>query len=400
MHRTHWLTRLAGGLTTALAVALALAAALIGTPAAAARAAITSAASVIGYVYVNDNTAGANTVAGFAQHADGQLTPLSGSPFAAGGAGTGASFGSQGALQLSADRSFVLAVDAGSSQISVLSVHGDGSLTQVSGSPVAAGGVKPVSLAVHGHLVYVANAGSSTEQPNYMGFTLDAGGALAPLAGSTVALPRGAQPGDVLFNGTGTRLVGVRVATSVIDSFTVGTDGLLTAAPGSPFAAPAAGPFGSKFSPTNPAQLFVSNAHAGANNGTVSAFHDGHDGVLTSIGASPYPDFQTAPCWVAITPNGRYLFTVNTASASVSRYAIAEGGALTLLGSTALNDGVGLSPFDLRVDPAGQFAYVVDSGRGAVSELVVHGGELTELTSSPVALPAGARPFGIVVVQG
>jgi hypothetical protein len=41
---------------------------------------------------------------------------------------------------------------------------------------------------------------------------------------------------------------------------------------------------------------------------------------------------------------------------------------------------------------------VVDSGRDAVSELAVHGGGLTELAGSPVALPSGATPFGIVVV--
>ena len=45
---------------------------------------------VVGHVYVDDNTAGANTVAGFDRHADGTLTPIAGSPFAVGGAGTGA----------------------------------------------------------------------------------------------------------------------------------------------------------------------------------------------------------------------------------------------------------------------------------------------------------------------
>jgi hypothetical protein len=38
-----------------------------------------------GYVYVNDDTAGANTIAGFERDADGSLTPLTGSPFAAPG---------------------------------------------------------------------------------------------------------------------------------------------------------------------------------------------------------------------------------------------------------------------------------------------------------------------------
>src|SRR6266496_6717507 len=48
------------------------------------------ASPVVGHVYVNDNTAGTNTIGAFDRHADGKLTPQAGSPFAAGGAGTGA----------------------------------------------------------------------------------------------------------------------------------------------------------------------------------------------------------------------------------------------------------------------------------------------------------------------
>ena len=156
-----------------------------------------------------------------------------------------------------------------------------------------------------------------------------------PIAGSTVALPDGSQPGDVLFNGDGTKLAGTRVGTSQIDSFTVGFDGRLTAAPGSPFPAQGLGPFGSEFRPTNPDQLFVSNAHnVGAGTGTVSAFSDSANGTLSPIGSSPFADNQTAPCWVEITHDGQFLFTVNTGSGEISRYSIAPGGALTLLGST------------------------------------------------------------------
>jgi hypothetical protein len=45
-----------------------------------------AASGVVGHVYVNDNTAGTNTVAAFDQHADGTLTAMAGSPFTAGGA--------------------------------------------------------------------------------------------------------------------------------------------------------------------------------------------------------------------------------------------------------------------------------------------------------------------------
>ena len=90
-----------------------------------------------------------------------------------------------------------------------------------------------MSIAVHGNLVYVANADPTT--PNYTGFTLNHAGRLRPIAASTVSLPAGSQPGDVLFNRDGKKLVGTRVGTSLIDSFTVGGHGRLTAAPGSPF---------------------------------------------------------------------------------------------------------------------------------------------------------------------
>ena len=48
---------------------------------------------IVGHAYVNDNAAGANTVAAFDRHADGSLTPIPGSPFPVGGAGLGAGLG-------------------------------------------------------------------------------------------------------------------------------------------------------------------------------------------------------------------------------------------------------------------------------------------------------------------
>jgi 6-phosphogluconolactonase len=369
--------------TALLASLLALAAA--GT--AAARP-----SPVVGHVYVNDNTAPVNTIAAYDRHADGSLTPLPGSPFATGGAGTGSGIGSQGALQSARHGHYLLAVDVGSDQISVLRIEGDGGLRLVHDGVVSSGGSEPVSIAVHHRLVYVANAGDS--DANYTGFRLEPNGRLRALPGSTFALPAGSQPGDVLFNSDGSNLAGTRVGTSLIDSFAVGADGRLTPAAGSPFAAQGPGPFGSEFRPTDPRQLFVSNAHGGAGNGTVSAFHVGFDGTLSSIGASPFADQQTAPCWVEITHDGRFLFTSNTASATISRYAIAPDGSLGLLGSTPLR---GSGPLDLRLSPDGGTLWVVDSATKQIDGLRVGGGDLTELPSSPTSLPAGSSPFGIVV---
>ena len=72
----HLHARIAG--TIGVMVAL-ITAGLAGTAQVAA-----AASGVVGHVYVNDNTAGTNTIGGFDQHADGTLTAMPGSPFAAG----------------------------------------------------------------------------------------------------------------------------------------------------------------------------------------------------------------------------------------------------------------------------------------------------------------------------
>ncbi len=363
-----------------------------------------ASSGVVGQLYVNNNTTGVNTVSGFDRHTDGSLTPIPGSPFAVGGAGAGSPTASQGALQLSADGRYLLAVDAGSNQISVLRIKHDGSLQSAQGSPVPANGSNPVSIAVSNKLIYVANQGPGDNpgDTNYTGFTLNSGGHLKALPGSTIPLPSDSKPGDVLFNSTGTKLVGTRIASSQIDSFTVGSHGLLTPALGSPFDAqsfvPAQGygQLGSEFSPTNPDQLFVSDAHNAAGGGApglVSSFTDSAHGVLTPIGASPVSNDGIASCWVEISHDGSYLFVVNTGSATVSTYSIAANGAITFLESTSGELGAGAE--DARLSPDGSTLWVVDSGSDAVTGFSVHGGTLTLLSTT--AGPAGATPTGIVV---
>lgn len=88
----------------------------------------------------------------------------------------------------------------------------------------------------------------------------------------------------------------------------------------------------------------------------------GHRGSLGSIGTSPLADPQTAPCWVEITHDGKFLSAVNTAQPSMSRYAILADGSLPLLGSTPFDEPQELGPFDARPSPDGGTLWVVDSG--------------------------------------
>ena len=353
--------------------------------AASASASTASASPVVGYTYVDGNTATANTVDGFARHADGSLTTIPGSPFTVGGAGLGSGLASQGAIQATRDGRYLLAVDAGSNQISVLRVTAGGVPVQV-GQPVSSGGVKPVSIAISPFgLVYVANSGAGGS--NYTGFRLSPDGTLTPVPGSTYTVPDSSGLGDVFFNAFGDHLIGTRTGTSLIDSFVVLPGGRLLAAHGSPFTGQGLGQLGAEFSPASPSQLFVSNAHNGAGLGTVSAYHDGFLGNLSSIGTSPYADGQTAPCWVEISHDGRYLFTVNTGSGNISSYSINSDGSLALIGSTPIAGGG--ADIDARLSPDGKYLLVDGSGMHFVSVFAVNGGTLTEVPSSPTPLPAG-----------
>ena len=129
----------------------------------------------------------------------------------------------------------------------------------------------------------------------------------------------------------------------------------------------------------------------------MSAFSDGPGGVLSSIGASPFADLQNAPCWVEISHDGQYLFTVNTASASISRFSIGADGSLTLLGSTPFSNGAGAGAEDARLSPDGSTLWVVEAAHNTVAGFEVSGGSLTEFGSSPFEGAPGATPSGIVV---
>lgn len=360
-----------------------------------------ASSSIAGHVYVNENTAMSNAIGVFDRHPDGSLTPANPPSVATGGAGTGSVVGSQGALQLTADGKFLLAVDAGSHQISVLAVDSAGALTAVDHGTVDSGGTIPISLAVHGDLVYVANAGDGKSGSNYTGFHLDKNGILSPIAGSTVPLGPSVNPGDVLFNADGSILIGVEVGPdkgpSAIDSFTVGQDGKLAPAPSSPIPGQAIGPFGSEFSPSSPNTLYVTNAHDGPNKGSVSAYTVAKDGSLTPIAHSPFSNGQTGTCWIAISADGKYVYAVNTAIPTISSFKVEQDGALKLIGNTLFKLPTGLRPFDIRLSPDGANLYAVDAGLDMVSAFSVKDGVVTELDSSPVALPAGASPFGIAV---
>lgn len=338
-----------------------------------------AASSPAGAVYTLTNAAAGNQVAIFNRDDDGTLTPAG--TVATGGLGSGGGLGSQGALVLSEDNRWLFVVNAGSNDISSFAVRHDG-LKLV--DRVDAGGLRPISLTVHNDLLYVLNAGGSG---NISGFRVGAHGALTPLAGSTRPLSGSAVgPAQVQFSPDGDLLIVTEKNTNLIDSYRVAQNGLATG----PTAQPSAGstPFGFAFAKRN--RLIVSEAFGGAAGaGAVSSYRVSDKGTLKPASASA-PDHQTAPCWVAVTENGRYAYTTNTGSDSISGYEVAQDGSLSLLNANGVTGALsaGSHPIDMGFSRESRYLYVLNSGNGTIAGFRVRSNGSLSSVAGASALPA------------
>jgi 6-phosphogluconolactonase len=324
-----------------------------------------------GAVYTLTNSPAGNAVAVFDRAADGTLTAAG--TFPTGGLGSGAGLGSQNSLVLVHDTLF--AVNSGSNQISVLDVQPNG--VQLVGV-VGSGGTQPISLTVSGKLLYVLNAGTPA---NISGFRIDGDG-LTPLAGSTRPLSPGASgPAQVSFGPKGDTLVVTEKTSNTIDTYTIGKDGL----PSAPIAHASTGgvPFGFDFA--GKGYVLVSNA-----SGSASSYALGADGSLDPVGG-PVPTNQAAPCWLVSSKNGRYAYTANAGAGSISGFAVAKDGSLTLLNASGVtaSTGPGSHPLDEAVSENGRFLYVLTDGYHTVTGFAIgEDGSLTQVTQAG-ALPPG-----------
>ena len=333
-----------------------------------------------------DNTAG-NQVVAYNRADNGSLTLAN--TYNTGGLGGVLSgsvvdhLASQGSLTYDQTNALLYAVNAGNNTVSVFSVRDDQLILR---QVVNSGGTFPVSVAVHGNLVYVLNAENGGSVQGYVAFF----GHLFPLPGSNRALglnPSASPqfvntPGQVAFSPDGSKLIVTTKANgSDIDVFSVGFFGLLSH---SPVVNAESGtvPFAITFDSAG--HLVVANA----GNNSLATFTLNRDGTVTlidSVGTG-----QAATCWVA--PAQGYLYASNAGSASVSGYQAAPNGNLTLLAPpTATDPGT----VDASASANRQFLYVQAGGNGIVDEFQVHsGGTLTEIGSVNVAGAVGGE--GIV----
>ena len=221
-----------------------------------------------GAVYTTTNDPSGNAVIVFKRNRDGSLTqgptvPTGGTGIAAQPPFTFPIVDSQDSIALARDGRLLFVVNDGDNTITSFRTTGSG-LKRV--ARVSSGGLLPVSLTTHGHLLYVVNEVSS----NIGGFYFSDDGRLWSIPGSSQALSPlfpssptavGGVAADIGFTPDGSQLVvterGVPQTTGAIDTFKVNPDGSASPEQSLTGAGVDPNPFGFAF--TRSGSLLVSN---------------------------------------------------------------------------------------------------------------------------------------------
>jgi 6-phosphogluconolactonase len=331
----------------------------------------------VGAVYTMTNSASGNAVIMFHRTAHGLLAP--GSVFSTGGMGSGDGLGNQGALALSAGNRWLFVVNPGSNDVSVFRVE-PGGLTLVDRQP--SGGLRPISVTVDRDLLYVLNAGGAVGGSDTItGLVVGPDGTLSSLANSTQFLSAvNTGPAQISFSPNGRFLAVTEKTTNQIDTWRVGQNGL--ASDHVVNLSEGATPFGFAFGKRG--QVIVSEAA-----GSMSSYVLEGDGTLTVV-SSAVPTTETAACWAVITNDGRFAYTTNAGSATVSGYRIAFDGTITLLDADGVTGNTGSGDIDMALSNNSRYLFTLNGGDDTISAFRVHAdGSLSPLPGAS-GIPPGA----------
>ena len=353
-----------------------------------AQAQTPAASSSPGAVFAATNGVNRNEIVMYKRLKTGQLQWVG--KFATGGRGEGGindPLQSQNSLVLTPDHSFLLAVNAGSSTISVFRVLDD-SLVLVNVQPSLGG--NPVSIAVHDDLVYVVNFGGIYHTA---GFRMQPWGELKPIRNSRMPLSTlDTNPSTAAFSADGSKLVISERQTNKVDVFSVASDGSLS------------NPVFNKFTTTEPFGLQVDASGVllvTSTAGSVTSYGIGEDNTLSVITENS-PSFGGATCWVV--SYGGLAWVSNTTTSSLAAYSLKPGGALSPLGLVNKQAPVGPTlfppvmpptsfPLDLALSADGNYLYAVFSALGKIVEYKTgENGKLIEIGSvSPYPAQTGVE---------
>lgn len=357
------------------------------------------AQEVVGAVYAMTNAAAANQIAVYRRFDDGTLSAPN--YVATGGRGSGRRtaridpLSSQGSLTLSADAQWLFAVNAGSNELSVFRVlETNIEVTDV----VKTRGLFPVSVTHTGELVYVLNGGGDG---GITGFRLDEEGTLERLDGSERSLELGGRnpprpadsPAQIAFTPAADQLIVVLKGTDELLSFPLDGAGRPM---GEPARTPSEGPIPFGFAFDRDGRLVVSEILGGSDGrGSVSVYETTPGGALLTVDPT-VSVFQSATCWVAIA--GRFVYVTNTSSGTISSLRQRADGTLVLRGrngTVAGAAGRGSFPIDLAITPDRRFLYTLNAGTGTVGRFRIRGAGQLSFLGEVGGLPANDGVQGI-----
>jgi 6-phosphogluconolactonase len=262
-------------------------------------------------------------------------------------------------------------------------------LTLVDREP--SGGDRLISVTVDRDLLYVLNAGGAVGGSDTItALLVGPDGTLSPLAGSTRFLSDGSTgPAQISFSPNGRFLAVTEKANNLIDTWRVGRDGFA-----SDFVAnisEGATPFGFAFGKRD--IIIVSEAAGGdADASSMSSYVLEGVGTLQVV-SSAVPTTETAACWAVITNDGRFAYTTNAGSGTVSGYRIAFDGTIMLLDADGVtgNTGAGSGPIDMAVCNESRYLFTLNGGNHTIGAFKVHSdGSLSPLPGAS-GIPPGAN---------
>ena len=336
------------------------------------------------FVATATNAVAANAVLFMPRNSDGSLgAPVS---FPTGGTGSGGGLGNQSGIALDAYAMHLYVVNAGSNSISVFGVQSSGLVLE---QTIASGGTQPISLALSDELLYVLNDGGVA---NISGFRVRRNGSLDPIANSTRPLtadvPDAAQIG---FNRTERRLIVTEKATNNIVTFRLDR----WDRPEAPVVTTSNGatPFGFYVSERR-GELIVSEAFGGAANASAVSSYRLRRGVPQTITASAATT-ESAACWIALSGDGKFVYTSNTASNTISGFALGRDGSLALLDADGITATTGRGPIDLATRDGLDFLFSLDRVSGQISSYYITGAGALQPIGVAGGLPTSSN--GLVV---
>jgi 6-phosphogluconolactonase (cycloisomerase 2 family) len=199
----------------------------------------------------------------------------------------------------------------------------------------------------------------------------------------------GTGAAQIEFSPDGAALVVTEKSTNQILVFPVGDDNV----PGAPTILPSATPVPFGFAFGRFGEFFVSEANPGqAGLSTLASYR-----LLSTGGARVQNPSavtgQSSACWVAVTGSGRYVYTSNPASNSITGFSVGPRGSLALLSPNGLtaSTGDGSAPLDMAMDSGSHYLYSINSGNGTISAFGIDAdGTLSSVQTLSAQLPAGS----------